>query len=84
MNPIPLLRHLSAILMAAAMMTATGAISPAARVSAQSTVTYDFDRSTNFASFNTYAWVAGTEVSDRLIHGRIVNAVDTQLAQRGA
>ena len=81
---IPMIRNISAVLMAAAVMTAANStISPMARVSAQSSVTYDFDRSANFASFKTYAWVKGTEVSDRLNHERVVSAVDAQLAQRG-
>jgi hypothetical protein len=80
---IPMIRNISALLMAAAVMATAGTISPAARVSAQSSVTYDFDGSANFASFKTYAWVAGTEVGDRLNHERIVAAVDAQLAQRG-
>jgi hypothetical protein len=70
-------------MMAAVMMTTASTFSPAARVSAQGSVTYDFDRSANFASFKTYAWVAGTEVKDRLIHERILGAVDAQLAQHG-
>jgi preprotein translocase subunit SecF len=80
---IPAIRNISAVVMAAAVMTAAGTMLPAASVSAQSSVTYDFDRSANFASFKTYAWVRGTEVSDRLNHERIVAAVDTQLAQHG-
>jgi hypothetical protein len=78
-----MIQRISALMIAAVMMTTVSTFSPAARVSAQSSVTYDFDRSANFAGFKTYAWVAGTEVGDRLIHERIVGAVDAQLAQRG-
>ena len=46
-------------------------------------VTTDYDRSANFASFKTYAWVRGTEVSDQLNHKRIVQSIDAQLAQKG-
>jgi hypothetical protein len=50
--------------------------------SAQS-VTYDYDRATNFASLKTYTWVRGHELSDDLNHKRIVDAIDAQLAARG-
>ena len=46
-------------------------------------VTTDYDRSANFASFKTYAWTRGTEVSDQLHHKRIVHSIYTQLAQKG-
>jgi hypothetical protein len=46
-------------------------------------VTYDFDRATDFARFRTYAWVRGTTLPDELNHARIVGAVDAQLAAKG-
>lgn len=46
-------------------------------------VTYDFDKATDFSRVKTYAWVRGTELSDPLNHKRIVSAVDAQLASRG-
>jgi hypothetical protein len=46
-------------------------------------VTYDFDRSANFASFKTYTWVRGTNLPDQLNHQRIMGAVDAQLALKG-
>jgi hypothetical protein len=46
-------------------------------------VTYDFDRSANFASFTSYAWVRGSVTPDELNNARIVKAVDAQLAARG-
>jgi hypothetical protein len=46
-------------------------------------VTYDFDRSANFSSFKTYAWVRGTNLSDELNHKRVMRAVDTQLSAHG-
>ena len=46
-------------------------------------VTTDYDRSANFASFKTYAWTRGTEVSDQLNHKRLVQSIDAQLAQKG-
>jgi hypothetical protein len=46
-------------------------------------VTTDYDRSANFASFKTYAWTRGTEVPDQLNHKRIVHSINAQLAQKG-
>jgi hypothetical protein len=50
---------------------------------AAQTVTYDYDKSANFATFKTYTWVKGTNVNDALNHQRIVRAVDAQMALRG-
>jgi hypothetical protein len=50
--------------------------------SAQS-VNYDYDRTANFSKFRTYAWVNGTELSDELNHGRIMRAIENQLALKG-
>lgn len=47
------------------------------------TISFDFDRSVSFGGFKTYAWVAGTNVPDALVHQRLVNAVDVQLALKG-
>ena len=38
-------------------------------------ITYDVDRSANFAGFKTYAWIPGTNLSDPLNHKRVVEAV---------
>ena len=46
-------------------------------------VTFDFDRSTDFASLRTYAWVRGNRLDDELNHQRILRAVDAQLAMKG-
>jgi len=46
-------------------------------------VSFDFDKSADFSRFRTYAWVKGTILSDELNHGRIVSAVNGQLAMRG-
>jgi hypothetical protein len=59
-----------------------GAVLLGTVVFAQS-VTYDFDRSADFAAFRTYAWVSGTILNDELNHQRIVNAVDAQLTAKG-
>lgn len=55
----------------------------AASVTSAQNVTYDVDRSADFASFRTYAWVPGTPVPDAFNHQRIVAAVDMQLAAKG-
>ena len=46
-------------------------------------ISYDFDRSTNFARLKTYTWVRGTALKDELNHRRIVGAIDVQLSQKG-
>lgn len=46
-------------------------------------VTFDFDRSTDFTRIRTYAWVRGTVLNDELNHHRIVGAIDAQLSQKG-
>jgi len=46
-------------------------------------VSYDFDKSANFASFKTYAHKDGTKVGQPLIDERIVAAIDEQMAAKG-
>jgi hypothetical protein len=46
-------------------------------------ITYDFDRTANFAAYKTYAWVRGTPLADEINHKRVVDAVSTQLAGKG-
>lgn len=46
-------------------------------------VTYDYDRSADFAALTSYVWVNGGRVADDLNHQRIVGAVDKQLAAKG-
>ncbi len=46
---------------------------------AAQSVTYDFDKSTDFAKYKTYAWVDGGNIPDEFNHKRIVSAVDAQL-----
>lgn len=58
-------------------MALTGAI-----VGAQ-TITYDIDKSADFRSFKTYAWIPGVVSADEINHRRIVDAVSAQLAARG-
>ncbi len=47
------------------------------------TVTYDYDSAANFASYKTYAWTRGTELTDELTHARVVRAIDAALAAKG-
>jgi hypothetical protein len=66
----------------ATMLGALGVALMSTSVSAQS-VTYDYDRSTDFSRFRTYTWVPGTLVEDEFNHQRIMAAVDAQLAAKG-
>jgi hypothetical protein len=54
-----------------------------ATVSHAQTISFDFDRSIDFGTFKTYAWVPGTRVPDQLVHRRLIDAVDVQLAKKG-
>jgi hypothetical protein len=45
--------------------------------------TYDFDGAANFASYKTYAWTRGTELTDELNHARVVRAIDAALVAKG-
>jgi hypothetical protein len=47
------------------------------------TVTYDYDRTANFAAFRTYAWIGGTELADELNHARVVRVIDAALLAKG-
>jgi hypothetical protein len=66
----------------ATMLGALGVALMSTSVSAQS-VTYDYDRSTDFSRFRTYTWVPGTLLDDEFNHKRIMAAVDAQLAAKG-
>ena len=46
-------------------------------------VTYDFNKSANFAAYKTYTQKEGTKVGQPLIDDRIVAAIDTELAAKG-
>jgi Domain of unknown function (DUF4136) len=46
-------------------------------------VTYDYDRAVHFATYKTYAWAHGTELTDELNHARVVRALDAVLAAKG-
>lgn len=43
----------------------------------------DYDRGATFSNYHTYAWTAGTPVSNQLMDGRIHDNVDQQLAAKG-
>lgn len=64
-------------------MAITVALLVLAATAGAQTVTYDMDKTANFAKFRTYAWVRGTEIPDEWNHQRVVTAVDAQLALRG-
>jgi hypothetical protein len=44
---------------------------------------YDFDPGANFAAFKTYAHKDGTKVGQELIDARIVNAIESQMIEKG-
>jgi hypothetical protein len=46
-------------------------------------VSYDYDKSADFSSFKTFAHKEGTKVGQPLIDGRIVAAIDAELAAKG-
>jgi hypothetical protein len=46
-------------------------------------INFDFDKTANFRSFRTYAWIPGASVPDALNNDRIVNALNAQLALKG-
>lgn len=46
-------------------------------------VSYDFDKTTNFASLKTYAFKDGTPVGQKLIDDRIVAAIEAQMTAKG-
>jgi hypothetical protein len=50
-------------------------------VQAQKT-SYDFDRTTDFSKFKTFAWVKGTPALEPFLDKRIVASIESQLAAR--
>lgn len=63
-------------------VTTLGLALVSATASAQD-VTYDYDKATDFSKIKTYAWIAGTNLSDEFNHKRIVTAIDAQLTAKG-
>jgi hypothetical protein len=51
-------------------------------VRAQKT-SFDFDSTAEFSKFRTYAWKQGTPAGEHFLDGRIVSAIDSQLAAKG-
>lgn len=64
-----------------AVLTTALALLPAIALAQK--VSYDFDRSANFAGFKTFSLKKGTPVGDPLIDDRIVAAIEAELAARG-
>jgi Domain of unknown function (DUF4136) len=52
-------------------------------VAAAQKVSYDYDKTANFASFKTYGLKEGTKVGQQLIDDRIVSAIESELAAKG-
>ena len=70
MQKTRLIASLAALLMVPALATAQK-------------VTYDFNKSANFAAFKTYSHKDGTKVGQSLIDERIVNSIDAAMAAKG-
>ena len=65
------------------LMTAIVAVLLAPAVLVAQKVSYDYNKSANFASFKTYAHKPGTPAGQELIDQRIVAAIETELAAKG-
>jgi hypothetical protein len=52
-------------------------------VAAAQKVSYDYEKSANFAGYKTYAFKEGTPVGQPLIDQRIVAAIESELAAKG-
>jgi hypothetical protein len=65
-----------------AKLATIASLSLSSAASAQS-VSYDYDKGTDFSKLKTYAWVSGTNLRDELNHKRIMDAVDAQLVAKG-
>jgi Domain of unknown function (DUF4136) len=64
-------------------MTTVFAIAVAPVLLLAQKVSYDFNKSADFASFKTYQHKDGTKVGQPLIDQRIVSAIDAELALKG-
>ena len=69
------MRNLTFVTFASLLLSATVALAQ--------NITYDLDKSMDFARVQTYAWVRGTVLDDDLNHRRIVEAIDGQLRSKG-
>jgi len=54
-----------------------------ARSAAAQEVSWDYAKGIDFTRLKTYAWTVGQPLPDPLIHRRLVNAIETQLAAKG-
>ena len=59
------------------------AIVLAPTLAAAQKTSYDYNKSTDFTTFKTYALKDGTKVGQQLIDDRIVSAIETELAAKG-
>jgi hypothetical protein len=66
-----------------AMLVGTAGLALLSSTASAQSVTYDFDKGSDFSKFKSYAWATGTHVRDDLNHRRIVAAIDSQLAAKG-
>lgn len=46
-------------------------------------VRVDFDKTTDFSKYKTFAWINGTPAQNPLVHQRIVSGIEAQLAAKG-
>ena len=67
---------------AAAAFVLVALLACSAIVGAQRT-SFDFDSTTDFSKFRTYAWTQGTPAGEHFLDKRIVSAIDAQLASKG-
>jgi hypothetical protein len=63
-------------------LTAIAVVLAPALIVAQK-VSYDYEKTANFAAFKTYAHKDGTKVGQPLIDNRIIAAIEAQLAEKG-
>ena len=62
-------------------LAAVGLLTPVVLLAQK--VSYDYEKTANFAAFKTYAHKDGTKAGQQFIDDRIVAAIDTQLAAKG-
>jgi hypothetical protein len=65
------------------MTLAASALTLLGTMALSQSVTFDYDRTTNFSAYKSYAWTRGTELPDELNHARIVRSIEARLLQQG-
>jgi hypothetical protein len=66
------------------LLVTTLAMSIASATARGQSVTYDYDKGTDFSKIRTYAWThTPAELADEINHKRVVSAIDSQLAAKG-